>query len=258
MTTGTTIAPVTIDTSNGIATAWTAYTGYTIASGFSATCKSFNNDYWRVEFTFTGAASGWTFYVAPAGTTNPTQSTGIIDSAAQGSAVFYGAQVELGSFASSYIPTTTASVTRVADVNTVPKTGIYSDVSGSTYCEAKVDSSTLTYARIISGTEYGVMLCVGASITMVTSFDNTTASWASSPSTPLDTAQRKCASAWGNSFQNCALSGTVGADAAYDGSFDISVVAIVSNTPYPYFGNIKNVAIWNKKLPDSALQDITE
>lgn len=118
---GTTIALATIDTTNGVATAWTAYTGFTMLAGIGATCTSHNFEYWRVSLKATGTAASYNFNLIPAGTTNATQSTGLLDIAAQGSAVFYGAQVELGSVATYYIPTTTTSATRSQWVTRNPR-----------------------------------------------------------------------------------------------------------------------------------------
>jgi len=113
------LAQVTIDTTNGIATPWTAYTGWTGVS-CTAVCENYSATKWRVSVTFTGTAAAWYFVLIPAGTTNATQSTGIYDVTAQGSAVFERAQLELGSAATSYIdnPNAAASVTRNADVLT--------------------------------------------------------------------------------------------------------------------------------------------
>jgi hypothetical protein len=111
------VANATIDTNNGVATAWTAYNALTNVTT-AATCVSYNANYWRVSMTFTATTNSWTVYLFPAGTTNATQSTGVVDASVQGSAVFYGAQVELGANASSYIPTTTIAVTRAADILT--------------------------------------------------------------------------------------------------------------------------------------------
>jgi hypothetical protein len=79
-------------------------------------------DYWRVITTFTDNQSNLvcTFILYPAISTNGTS----INSNAQGSNIFWGAQLEAGSYATSYIPTTSASVTRNADV--ISKTGISS------------------------------------------------------------------------------------------------------------------------------------
>lgn len=112
---GAQLAACTVDTSNGIATVWTAYTGYTVVAS-SAICEDFNADFWRVSLTFAATAAVWDTQIVPAGTTNPTQSTGTAKAAAQGSAVIFGSQLNIGSVATSYIPTTTAAVTRDADV----------------------------------------------------------------------------------------------------------------------------------------------
>ena len=112
------IALCTVDTSNGVATAWTAYTGLTIAAGLVARCRSYNSLFWLVEITYTATANAWQLALIPAATAIASQSTGVIDLASQGSAVFYGAQTELGAFAGPYIPTTTVAVARNADVLT--------------------------------------------------------------------------------------------------------------------------------------------
>jgi hypothetical protein len=115
---GTSIAAMTIDTNNGIATAFTDYTGLTGETG-TASCVSHNANFWRVSITFTGTVDTWRFQIYPAGTTNATQSTGALDVAVQGSAVFYGAMVNLGAFAGPYVPTTTIAVARNADLYTL-------------------------------------------------------------------------------------------------------------------------------------------
>jgi hypothetical protein len=117
--TGTTFALCTVDTSNGVATAWAAIDGgNTILAGVSARCTSYNSIFWRVELTYTATAASYVHLIYPAGTTNATQSSGAINVAAQGSHVFYGAMVNLGAFAGPYIPTTTVAVARNANVLT--------------------------------------------------------------------------------------------------------------------------------------------
>ena len=79
-------------------------------------------DYWRVILTFTDNQSNGncTFILYPAISSNGTS----ISSNAQGSNVFWGAQLELGSYVSSYVNTLGAAVTRGADA--CSKTGISS------------------------------------------------------------------------------------------------------------------------------------
>ena len=115
----TTISLCTADTNNGVATVWTANGfGLAMMAGASARCSSYNDNYWRFELTATGTAVAYNFKFGPALTTTANQSSGTFSAATTGSAVFYGAQVELGSSATSYIPTTTTAVARNADALT--------------------------------------------------------------------------------------------------------------------------------------------
>ena len=115
---GTQVQAATVDTTNGVITDWTSADASTMASGRSVRIVSYNDDFWRVELTKTGTAAVHFFQFFPAGATTATYAGPTISTAAQGSAVFANAQVELGSFASSYIPTTTIAVARNADVLT--------------------------------------------------------------------------------------------------------------------------------------------
>jgi hypothetical protein len=259
-----TIAPVTIDTSNGIATVWTAYTGWTIASGFSATCKSFNADFWRVELTFTATAANWLVAFTPAGTTNPTQSTGSFDVAAQGSAVFYGAQVELGSFASSYIPTTTASVTRQEEGLGCSAVSFINQAEGTMYAEATVNGTPNSHLVTLNDTTLNERIHIGnlgatgdeafvvvdggvvqANIIMGTCL--------------IDTNYKRAGGYATNSFRY-ARNGVLSAEDTSGTLPTVNYLRIGAHYAASAltFGNIKNVAIWNKKLSNDALQDITE
>lgn len=72
------------------------------------------NDYWRVEMTTTDSGNNTScqFTIYPSISTNGST----ITMSAVGNIVCWGAQLELGSNATSYIPTTTTAVTRNADV----------------------------------------------------------------------------------------------------------------------------------------------
>lgn len=80
------------------------------------------NDYWRIEMTATdnGSNTSAIFRLDPAISSDGTT----ISASATGSAVFWGSQFEVGSNATSYIPTTTTSVTRNDDV--ISKSGVSS------------------------------------------------------------------------------------------------------------------------------------
>ena len=75
-------------------------------------------DFWEFRCSVTNNSSGnttLTLSIFPASGTNSGSNPGADDATVTGSAVVYGAQVEKASLTTSYIPTTSASVTRNAD-----------------------------------------------------------------------------------------------------------------------------------------------
>ena len=86
----------------------------TVGSGVTASVLGQVNGFWRISLTATIANTNVYFYI---GTANANGTNTITKNGTDGILVC-GAQIELGSYATSYIPTTTASVTRNADVLT--------------------------------------------------------------------------------------------------------------------------------------------
>jgi hypothetical protein len=114
----------------------------TVGAGVTATVLGQVNGFWRVSFTGTIASSNAYLYVGTADANGTTTST----ASGTNGILIWGCQIELGAYATSYIPTLAASVTRVADA--ASKTGI-SSLIGQTEgvlfvdynYEAKPDSS---------------------------------------------------------------------------------------------------------------------
>lgn len=84
-----------------------------VDSGFTATILPAPNGFYRCSITFTATAATWTMILGGASANGTRSYAGSNGSEAL---YMYGVQLEAGSFTTSYIPTTTAALTRNADV----------------------------------------------------------------------------------------------------------------------------------------------
>jgi hypothetical protein len=83
----------------------------TVGAGSTAQIEDFGNDWYRCSISFTSAFTGSRNFILYLTTGNNTATANIV-----GGAYIFGAQLEAGAYPTSYIPTTTATVTRNADV----------------------------------------------------------------------------------------------------------------------------------------------
>jgi hypothetical protein len=115
----------------------------TLGGGVSASIQNYGNGWYRCILTYTPASTGnFNVQVRLADASGNTSYTG---TGTSGLYVF-GAQVETGSFATSYVPTTAAAVTRNAEVITLSGavSGSIGQTEGTIYAEVDI--------RLISGT----------------------------------------------------------------------------------------------------------
>lgn len=94
---------------------------------------TFTTEWVRYEYTYTAASASSGF--------NLITWTNLAGTSASADILVWGAQLEAGSYATSYIPTTSASVTRNADV--ISKTGISSligQTEGTVYIDTYIDN----------------------------------------------------------------------------------------------------------------------
>lgn len=261
---GTQIALCTIDTSNGVATVWSAYTGLTVQTS-TASCVSYNALYWRVSLTFLATVASWTHFLVPAATTNATQSTGVIDTAAQGSAVFYGAQVELGSVATIYIPTTTLAVTRAKDLDSTPTSGNITAAAGTlaltfTPTHAPIAATTIAlWGTYVDASNYTAILHDGTNLIFRQRIGGVNTDATKALNFASGTSYKICAS-WGAGGQTLYVAGVAGTPHA-----NTTAAQIAATMQFGADGNslqqpgcaIKDAFTWLRQLSGSEQAAIT-
>jgi hypothetical protein len=189
-----------------------------------------------------------------------------MNSNASADTLLWGAQLEAGSFASSYIPTTTVAVPRNSDVLTYPVSGNISGTTGSVYLEtakaatsAAMSGNTPILGFGDVGVNGNILLKQGGTSALlshdVTGFITLGVSIADT------TNSQKMAAAYAPSVVTGAVSGTVGSPVATDGNFNAGASFYVGCIPTPsgnsYFGTIRNVRIYQTQLSSAQLQAVT-
>jgi hypothetical protein len=154
---------------NGVFANQTSYfdlSAGTVLSGAGASIASVGNGWFRCSMTLTAGATAtgyWGFGPAVGGNSSY---------AGDGTSglFLWGAQIEAGSYPTSYIPTTTASVTRAADTSTSAQTTRSADV-------ASVNTLSPWY-NATEGTLYveGSTLALASSDRIIAAFSDNTAS----------------------------------------------------------------------------------
>lgn len=226
------------------------------------------------DSTITPQANG-TYRVTLTGKLDASSTTGFIDTKLRSAgsesylgdgasgAYGWGFQLEAAALASSYIPTTTASVTRNADVLTYVSAGNVSGTQGTCYAEATVSSSGSTgEAKVLvsthNGTEGTPLYFQNIANTPLSLYDGTAQRSLGNTSPPYLT-PTKFSTAWGGTACSGAVSGTV-TTGTFDGDMNISAtIAIgkdVQSTGW-LFGTIRNVRIYGRKLSDANLKGMT-
>ena len=201
-----------------------------------------------VTWTPKTITSAWARYdITQAAVTNPVFGVQI---ATSGDAIYaWGAQLESAAFASSYIATTTASVTRAADALSYPTTNNVFNTAGSATAEITAESWGNVAGQYLGDGTTAPLLASSAN-SGVQAYDGTNT--VNGPTgTPASLV--KVGSSWKAATLKAFANGNLGASGAYDGAFALSTLAIGSS----YFGTIKNVKIWKKALKDSILNKLT-
>ena len=229
----------------------------------NAASETLADGWYRIQLTVaTATSTAFTGYIAPTSADNTA-------SANTNSAYVWGMQVEANTAASTYIPTTTASVTRNGDVLMVPVgTSWFSTAEGTMLFEwvgrttntsgvwggiGNTFADTIYLSRGTATQLY--MTVLTSSVTqaqIVVSYANT------------DGTLYRAAMAWAtNDFALCLNGAAPSTDAA--GTVPTGIVRLgIGNSPWSASGGsqpgvpMRSVAYWPKRLSNAALQSITQ
>lgn len=230
----------------------------TPATGVTASMTNVGNGWYRLQWkkTFTNAT--------------PTAGASVIYIDTYGAGVaghgvyLWGIQTEFGSFSTSYIPTTSSTATRSAEVLNIPIGSWYNAAASAFYAEAYgEDNSIQTYRGRWIGYNSGVILGNGGSLGLIESWTGTSPSTSASY-TPVSsqTQTAKSALAWdttNNTRSLVANGGTVTAS-SIPGSYNITYLLIGCCGAGSIYLNapVKTVNYYPLRIANSQLQLMTQ
>lgn len=229
-------------------------------TGGTPTIQAVANGFYRINFPVTTGAITFAlgFYSVTADGGNTRVTTGTYWT--------WGAQVELGAFPTSYIPTTTVSVTRAADV--VSLSGAFLSLMASSSFSAVVKAGPNTTvgtraARLIGrGNNTAAYLAEGGggSGTSSNTFDGTHSATSTNGNSQMWIANSMKAAmgyTFGVGSSIVSSGGTVVTSATMDFSAATTVELGGGNSSLFWDAYIQRVSAWPLKLPDATLQAMT-
>ena len=177
----------------------------------------------------------------------------------------WGAQLEDGAFATSYIPTTTASVTRAADVVTVPSATInYSATEGTMYSQFGATNTRSGFQGLMAfddtGTNNRIHLQNFTGGPFVRLSTVASGSDVGDARTTVISASGKVAGVYKSADYAISLNGGAAGTNSTAGSIPtITTLRIGSSAAGSEYWSdyIKRVAYWNTRLSNGALQTLT-
>ena len=239
---------------------------FNIAEGTSldsgGTIESYGNGWYRLSASATANSSGNGFFGV--NLTNANNNT-TYSGTGNGSMFVWGAQVESNaSYPTSYIPTSGSSVTRVADVcNNGGNEQVFNDSEGVLYAEISALSESQSSAaitisdsslsnRVFIGFESGEIraLCINALSTTIIDTSGVI----------LENYNKVACAYAGNTFKLIVNGFQVGVTESFTGSLSgINELAFDrGDGANPFYGNVKDVRVYNTALTDQELKSLTQ
>jgi hypothetical protein len=182
---------------------------------------------------------------------------------------FWGAQLEAGAFATSYIPTTTATVTRAADISTSVATSVfesswYRQDEGTVFAEASPKSGTAfvgfndgTTSNRIRLAHTGTSAAIAVNVTggaLQFSINSGAASF------PVNTQGKAALAMKASDFALVGNTSSVVTSTGLMPSMNQATIgsAIGVTTPPSINGHIRRLTYWPTRLSNEVLQRITQ
>ena len=244
---------------------------------FNLTSGIFSNASAGITASIVNTGNGWykcsaTLDIGSGGSTPtlfilPTTAAGVQTYTGDGTSGIYlwGAQLEAGAFPTSYIPTTTATVTRAADVASITGSNFsswYNQTEGTVFTESRQIGDVLGFIAAISD---------GTDNNRIAQFRNGTtlssrcvrAGTATNPgNVTITLSQSLVKSVIAAVANSCgaAVNGTLATDATPTALPTVDRIGIGLGAPgsTPLNGTIKRLVYWGQRLPNNVLQAITQ
>jgi hypothetical protein len=236
-----------------------AGTAAVIGGGASdaASILALPNGWYRCTFTRSATADETVFMVFNNGS--------VYDYTGNAALGFYiwGAQLEAGAFPTSYIPTTSAAVTRQADSAIVnPISSFYNAAEGTLFAEASSFSSAANASSVAltaggSADERIQLRVRGSAVSIVAAAATSFVSSSADPA--ANVANKRAAAAKLNDFAVSTNGGAAETDTAGDMPSVTHLVAGALSTglTQPLNGHIRRIAYFPKRLSNALLQSLT-
>ena len=254
------------DVQNGVFVSASNTTGTPSATAYSIT--NFGNGWYRVNVTMQSGASDNVVFGSLALSDSATPSyVGEVPSytgnGTSGS-YFWGAQLEAGSFATSYIPTVASTVTRNADVATMTGTNFsswYNQSEGTfVYNATSVSKNSTTgpwQVFVTAGNNSNSMYSAFADTRQLRVYDGSAVEQVAIASSAVTALQyAKVAAAYKlNDFAVSANGGTVATDNS--GTVPAPTQMFIGGNNGSFNGWVAQIAYFNTRLPNAQLQTLT-
>jgi hypothetical protein len=237
--------------------------------GSAVSVTSVGNGWYRVSVTDTATATSASgrFLLALLTSNVAARLTDVTGNGTDG-VFIYGGQLEVGAFATSYIPTVASQVTRSADIAVMTGTNFsswYNATEGTLYGQADwLGLSNNDYFFAINNGSTSNIIALGVSATPATRFivtDGGVTQASVSGPTPVANIAFKIAGAYRVNDFAAATNGTLGTlDTSGNvptGMSEVSLTSSFGTTANLFNGHIRQIVYYPRRLANSELQAIT-